>query len=125
MSDLKVLAEQLRAAGYKVYDPPAATEKELWDKYRTGAKAQQREGELEVDDDAVVSLGDDAGAYVQAWVWVSNSDAGLPCCTDCEASVAEDDPYSATPCGTYCVDCMSSHMAECEICRKEFSCACR
>jgi len=29
------------------------------------------EGELEVDDDAAVSMGDGDGAYVQAWVWVS------------------------------------------------------
>ena len=28
------------------------------------------EGELEVDDNPVVSLGDDDGAYVQAWLWV-------------------------------------------------------
>jgi hypothetical protein len=38
-----------------------------------------REGETEVDDGARVSRGDavedgDAGAYVQAWVWVSNED---------------------------------------------------
>lgn len=29
-----------------------------------------REGELEFDDDAVASEGDDNGAYLQAWVWV-------------------------------------------------------
>ena len=29
-----------------------------------------REGQLEVDDGAPVSKGDDDGAYVQAWVWV-------------------------------------------------------
>lgn len=28
------------------------------------------EGQLEVDDNAPVSIGDDDGAYVQAWVWV-------------------------------------------------------
>lgn len=28
------------------------------------------EGELEFDDDAVASEGDDNGAYLQAWVWV-------------------------------------------------------
>lgn len=32
----------------------------------------QREGELEVDDDAAVSLGADEGAYVMCWVWVSD-----------------------------------------------------
>jgi hypothetical protein len=28
------------------------------------------DGELEIDDNALVSHGDDNGAYVQAWVWV-------------------------------------------------------
>lgn len=31
------------------------------------------EGILEVDDNAVVSMGDE-GAYVQAWIWVSDTD---------------------------------------------------
>lgn len=30
-----------------------------------------RDGEVEIDDCAFVSLGDDDGAYVMAWVWVS------------------------------------------------------
>lgn len=30
-----------------------------------------REGELEIDDSAVVSWGADNGAYVQAWLWIS------------------------------------------------------
>ena len=30
-----------------------------------------REGEIEIDFNAVVSEGNDNGAYVQAWVWVS------------------------------------------------------
>ena len=35
------------------------------------------EGEIEVDDGAPVSIGEDAGAYVQAWVWVySDKDDG-------------------------------------------------
>lgn len=31
----------------------------------------EREGEIEIDDNARVSEGDDNGAYVQAWIWVS------------------------------------------------------
>jgi len=31
----------------------------------------EREGEIEIDDNAKLSEGDDNGAYVQAWVWVS------------------------------------------------------
>ena len=30
----------------------------------------QREGTIEIDDNARISRGDDPGAYVQAWVWV-------------------------------------------------------
>ncbi len=33
----------------------------------------QKEGEVEIDDNAVVSVSDDDGAYVEAWVWVSDS----------------------------------------------------
>lgn len=39
--------------------------------FRNIAKEQlQKDGELEIDDDAVVSISEDGGAYVQAWVWV-------------------------------------------------------
>lgn len=42
--------------------------------YRKQAKERfHKEGELEVDDRAVVSKGEDDGAYVQAWVWVSDN----------------------------------------------------
>ena len=36
-----------------------------------------RDGELEIDDGAVVSRGDDAGAYVLGWRWVTDREAGL------------------------------------------------
>jgi hypothetical protein len=35
------------------------------------------EGTLEVDPKTVLSASDD-GAYVMAWLWVGNEDAGLP-----------------------------------------------
>ena len=31
--------------------------------------------EIEFDDEPVVSKGDDPGAYVQCWIWVSDDDA--------------------------------------------------
>jgi len=34
-----------------------------------------RDGEIEVDEGAAVSHGADPGAYVQAWVWVTNKEA--------------------------------------------------
>ncbi len=37
----------------------------------------RRDGELEFDDKAVVSVSDDAGAYVMCWRWVDNEDAGI------------------------------------------------
>lgn len=46
--------------------------------YISTARARyHREGEVEIDDNAVVSESDDGGAYVAAWVWVSDADAGF------------------------------------------------
>ena len=33
-------------------------------------KEHQEEGQVEIDDNAQLSEGDDNGCYVQAWVWV-------------------------------------------------------
>jgi hypothetical protein len=41
--------------------------------YRGRAKAGfHKDGEIEVDDNAVVSYGGDDGAYVMAWVWIAD-----------------------------------------------------
>lgn len=37
-------------------------------------KLYGRDGELEFDDDAKVSKGDDPGAYVQCWRWIYFAD---------------------------------------------------
>lgn len=51
-----------------------------WKWYRDQAKEQyHRDGETEVDEDACVSVSDDNGAYVQAWVWVDDK-----CCQYCD-----------------------------------------
>lgn len=43
--------------------------------YRELARSQyQDDGSIEIDDDAVVSKSGADGAYVQAWVWVADSD---------------------------------------------------
>lgn len=52
------------------------------DKYRAAAKRLWGDvGSIEIDDDAKVSRADDSdaepGAYVQAWVWVDDDDAGI------------------------------------------------
>ena len=44
--------------------------------FHGAAKAKHhKEGSVEIDDDALVSVGDDPGAYVQAWIWVEDSEA--------------------------------------------------
>ena len=44
--------------------------------YRQAALCRARSGELEIDPGAVVSKGDDAGAYVMAWLWISDGEIG-------------------------------------------------
>jgi hypothetical protein len=39
----------------------------------------------------------------------------------CTTMVNPEDPYYATPCGTYCSEHMREHMKSCEICRNEFT----
>ena len=50
-------------------------------RFRDAAEGQSwvRDGECEIDDHAVVSSSDE-GAYVMAWVWASNADAGIEDC---------------------------------------------
>ena len=48
------------------------------------------DGAVEIDDNALVSIGNDPGAYVMAWVWVDNAD--LPE----EFRVAEEENGEAT-----------------------------
>lgn len=48
------------------------------------AAVEVEEGELEIDDDADVNMGDDPGAYVMVWRWVSSDDAGL--CRTCSCA---------------------------------------
>lgn len=40
-------------------------------------EARNRDGELEIDSRTVVSESDDGGAYVMAWVWVTDEEAGV------------------------------------------------
>ncbi len=51
---------------------------ENMDAYVSAARQQYvDEGSIEVDDPTIVSVSDDGGAYVMAWVWVTNADAGI------------------------------------------------
>lgn len=63
------------AAYMESYDVAKTTEQQMHEEViRQMARAQHhtrsREGELEIDEEAVVSEGYDNGAYVAAWVWV-------------------------------------------------------
>lgn len=53
----------------------------------------QRDGEVEVDEQsdgsAMISVSEDGGAYVLAWVWLYNEDAGFPAKEDEDEEVGE------------------------------------
>jgi hypothetical protein len=74
---------------------------ERWAAYRKAAKAQwEEEGEIEIDDGALVSEGDESGAYVAAWVWVNKLDAGI--CAECGKTLSDGEGYDGL-CGS-CAD---------------------
>ena len=45
--------------------------------YRKQAKAQYGSDDIEIDPGAKISEGDDSGAFVAAWVWVGDREAGI------------------------------------------------
>jgi hypothetical protein len=56
-------------------DEEALSEQAVEDASYRAAACRLYDGEkIDVDEDAVVSRGDDPGAYVAAWVWVSDED---------------------------------------------------
>lgn len=68
------------------------------------AAAQTRyndDGTCEVDVGALVSISEDGGAYVMAWVWVDAEDAGI--CVQCGATNADNGEGYDGMCGN-CAD---------------------
>jgi hypothetical protein len=58
--------------------------RERWPEWIQAAQdLHHRDGECEIDDNAIVSEGGDNGAYVSAWVWVP-----LPACDCCGEPLA-------------------------------------
>lgn len=56
--------------------------------YRTAVKELHNiDGECEIDDGAVVSISDDGGAYIQAWLWISDEEANI--CWCCRKPIPE------------------------------------
>jgi hypothetical protein len=60
-----------------------------------------KDGEVESDCDAEVSIGDSPGAYVQVWQWVDATDAGV--CVECGLPGADNGEGYDGLCGT-CAD---------------------
>lgn len=55
--------------------PPSEEDRAFFDSYIQAARDEyQRDGEIEIDDDAAVSHSEE-GAYVAAWVWVDKGQA--------------------------------------------------
>jgi hypothetical protein len=59
---------RIRGAFHDLDDPDLA-------RYRAVARQRASEGDLEVDHNALVSKGDDDGAYVMAWLWIGDDGA--------------------------------------------------
>jgi hypothetical protein len=69
-----------------------ATDPHLDQLYREAArKIYQRDGAVEIDDNAVISYGSDPGAYVAAWVWVYDDSVNelAPQCYRCEGPILD------------------------------------
>lgn len=61
------------------------------------ARRLQRDGEIEFDDNVVLSGSGDDGDYVLAWVWISNEEAGLPNADDEDEEtidIVDDDAFT-------------------------------
>ena len=70
------LLATLKANGVEFSDCVAAFAEDEDNPYVVAGREMMDEGDLEMDDKVVISKSD-AGAYVLAWKWVSNEDAGL------------------------------------------------
>jgi hypothetical protein len=70
-----------------------------------------RQGEIEVDSDALISEGEDNGCYVSAWVWCDFSgtelDKSCNLCGDVSSNVVERDDGLRR-----CSVCQEAHMEE-------------
>jgi hypothetical protein len=55
-------------------DSDGLTKKERESYIRRAKEQYEEEGSVEIDDNALLSVGMDKGVYVQAWVWVYDED---------------------------------------------------
>lgn len=68
--------EVLKSSGLTFSDCVHAFGAEAANPFVTAAQTKAKDGETEVDSPTVVSASDQ-GAYVMAWVWISNEEAGI------------------------------------------------
>lgn len=81
---------------------PGSEETPVQVAYRNAAMGRLHdEGTLEVDDDALVNLSEDGGAYVQAWVWIDADEVNA--CPSCNAEFTDDGEGYDGKCGS-CAD---------------------
>lgn len=69
--------------------------------YLDAAREYVSEGDLELDDNAVVSISSDGGAYVQMWKWIGAEEAGV--CRTCYDALTNDGDGFDGECGN-CAD---------------------
>ena len=66
VDDVVILYSQV-----KNIEAEAAVDEKIEEQYRELAREEHhKDGECEIDSNAVVSLSEDGGAYVASWVWV-------------------------------------------------------
>lgn len=74
----KLIAEGLTYSEAQAVFAEKRSEQELNYVNMAREKHVSHEGNVEVDDGAIVSLSSDGGAYVQAWTWVSDPEPEEP-----------------------------------------------
>lgn len=83
----------------------------IFNPYRAVAQEKATD-ELEIDDDAIVSEGGDPGAWVHAWIWITDGEAGVDrdeeTCDECDEPLDEaGDGYDGK-----CADCADKEAAK-------------
>lgn len=68
----------------------ASTKDDQDGRYVSAAREIWADDECEIDDEPMVSPGADEGAWVSAWVWVTNEEAGIKHCEVCGAELDEE-----------------------------------
>jgi hypothetical protein len=70
---------RLRAELYKKYQESQDSAAQALDlAFVTAAQNRHQDDSVcKIDDGALVSKGEDPGAYVMAWLWITNAEAGL------------------------------------------------